>query len=371
MQQTPQQLDAPAPCARRSAFTLIELLVVIAVLALLVGIAGVVYTNVVAGSRRAATQQFMRGLTVAIEQFYNDFGYYPPLLAPDGMVNSNQGWNVESPQPQELDEIDFVAPIAQNDPNSALRNARYMSLVSLPLYLMGVGDLAPTDYQPDDDPARHDGVAGPGFRAPGADKAWGGARTRDDRTHRPSFTGRTYDPYMDVGSGRNWRRIADFRAVAATTDEDPAFDDPELLEPEARQFFTFEDQWGGVIRYYRSWPTRDIEDTSLRTIDRIPIELLQESTLTAGFDADENFQTALERDLLNSPYALLSAGPDGKFADTRTPTTPELAGEEGFVAGSLPEDYDAGDLAMDMQSGEPDAWRELVRTISDNVRVLP
>lgn len=371
MHLTVRQHTAPAPRARRSAFTLIELLVVIVVIALLLGISGVIYSNVVSGSRRAATQQFLRGVTVALEQFNNDFGYYPPLLAPEDMVTSNQGWSAASPQPQELDEINFVAPIVQNDPISALRNARYMSVVSLPLYLVGVGDLAPIEYEPDDDPARHDGVAGPGFRDPGADKAWGGARVRDENTHRPSFTGRTYEPYVDVGSGRNWRRIADFRAVAATTDEDPAFNDPEALDLDARQFFTFEDQWGGVIRYYRSWPTRDIEDTSLRTIDRIPIELFRESTLTAGLDSDDNFQTELERDLLNAPYALLSAGPDGKFADTRSATTPDLAGEEGFVAGSLPEDYDAGDLADDMQSGDPDAWRELVRTISDNVRVLP
>jgi prepilin-type N-terminal cleavage/methylation domain-containing protein len=371
MQNITRHIAARGARAGRTAFTLIELLVVVVVLALLVGIAGAVYTGALSGSQRAATEQFMRGLTVAIEQFESDFGYLPPLLAPDDMVTSQQGWSTTSPQP-ELDEFEFVDPLAQTDPNTALRNARYMSVLSLPLYLIGVGELAPVDYQPTDDPNRHDGFAGPGIRNPGADKAWGGARVRDADTHRPAFTGRSYGPYVDVGAGRNWSRVIDFRAHAAyagdaglTRVESEEFE-AQIEDPEVRQFWTFEDRWGTPIRYYRSWPTRDRDNTSKRTIDRIPIELFAADTLQGSLDGDGDFDVSLELDLLNAKYALLSAGPDGRFADTG-----DEAKNEGILAGSLDESYDAADFVSTLKGAEAQQYQNLVQSVRDNIRVLP
>lgn len=364
MQNTTRHIDARGARARRSAFTLIELLVVIVVLALLVGIAGAVYTGAISGSRRAATEQFMRGLTVAIEQFENDFGYLPPLLAPDDMVTSQQGWSSTNPA-SELDEFEFVDPIAQSDPNTALRNARYMSVVSLPLYLIGVGELAPVDYQPDDDPNRHDGFAGPGIRNPGADKSWGGARVRDLDSHRPAFTGRSYGPYVDIGAGRNWRRLGDLRAHAANAAEE-ALLPAELEDPQVRQFWTFADLWGTQIRYYRSWPTRDRNNPTKRTIDRIPLELFSAETIQGSFDGDGDFDVSLELDLLNAKYALLSAGPDEVFADTGSGPA-----NEGVLAGSLNETYDAADFVGSLRGGQPQQYQNLVQSVRDNIRVLP
>ncbi|MFG0273507.1 MAG: prepilin-type N-terminal cleavage/methylation domain-containing protein [Phycisphaerales bacterium] len=364
MQNTTRHIAAHCATARRGAFTLIELLVVIVVLALLVGIAGAVYTGALSGSRRAATEQFMRNISVAIEQFESDFGYIPPLLAPDEMVTSQQGWESTSTQP-ELDEFEFVDPLAQADPNTALRNARYMSTLSLPLYLVGVGELAPVDYQPDDDDNRHDGFAGPGIRNPGADKAWGGARVRDLDTHRPAFTGRSYGPYMDVGAGRNWRRNGDFRAHARLENEE-LLTTAELGDPQVREFWTFEDRWGTPIRYYRTWPTRDRDNPSKRTIDRIPLELFSASTVQGNLDGDGDFDVAQALDLLNAKYALLSAGPDGAFADSGSPTD-----NEGILAGSLDESYDAADFVSTLKGGNPQQFQNLVQSVSDNIRVLP
>lgn len=363
MQNAPPQPAAPPARPHPGAFTLIELLVVVAIIALLIGIAGVVYSGVLAGSQRAATEQFLRGLTVSIEQFENDFGYLPPLLAPDTMVGpeSGAGWRAADPAPK-LDSFELVDPIAQIDPVDALRKARYMSVLSLPAYLLGVGDLAPLEYQPDDDLDRHDGLAGPGFRNPGVDKAWGGAKVRDGKTHQPTFSGRSFGPYVDVGAGRNFRRIADLRAHADGASETPA----DTADPLEREFFTFEDGWGNPIRYYRSWPTRDLENTSQRTIDRIPIELFGESTLRSALTGAGDFDTQLEFDLLNAPYALLSAGPDGKFADAGAPAL-----NEGAAAGSLDIDYDAATFLADLRSANASQFNQFVGTVADNVRVLP
>jgi len=353
-----RQPDASPARPARAGFTLIELLVVLVILALLIGILGAVFARVARDSRRAATEQYMRNLTVSIEQFNNDFGYDPPLLAPDAMIEN--GWTA-SMDPEPLDSFELVSPSAQDDPAEALRNARYMSVVSLSLYLIGMGDLAPEEFA-EEDPDRHDGAAGPGLRDPGADRAWGGALERTDQTHRPARSGRVFGPYTDVGSGRNFRRIADFRALATNEQEAPA----DELDPDQRRFFTFEDRWGGVVRYYRAWPTRKREEPSERSIDRIPIELLDHDTVFARPDDEADFDTSMERDLLNAPYALLSAGPDGKFADTGDP-----AMNEEFAAGAMPETYDSGALMQPLLTEPFVKFDALLDSLEDNVRVLP
>lgn len=62
----------------RAAFTLVELLVAITIIAILAGFLTPAVFRALSGAREAAIVIEMRQLDLAIEQFENDFGFYPP-----------------------------------------------------------------------------------------------------------------------------------------------------------------------------------------------------------------------------------------------------------------------------------------------------
>ena len=347
--------------APRRAFTLIEVLVVVAIIALLIGIGGAVYSVALGRGERAATEQFMRSITVAIEQFRVDHGFLPPLLAPDSIL-SGQGNNGVAPL-SDLNSFEFVVPNSQSDAVEALRNTRYMSLISLPVYLVGVGDLAP--FEPAaTDPDRHDGVAGPGLRAPGPDRAWGGARERTTDTHRAPRTGRTYGPYLDVASGRNFSRTRDFRLTNLGGEGDPPVSDAPFGE---REYFVLQDRWGSPIRYYRDWPVRNATGAREPSLDRVPVELLRPVTFQEGFVASgqPRLEPETDADILRAPYALLSAGSDGVFAETGDDND-----NNGFARGSMPEALSNASVYENFYTNAP-RRNAFLASLENNIRVLP
>lgn len=305
-----------------SGFTIIEMLVVIVIIALLVAITGVVYSRVMTGARRSATENFLRNMAQGIEQFHADFGYYPPMLDDDE----------EHLQPDHPQRLTVVA--ASDDPVEHYEENRYFSVYTLPIYLLGMGDLNGDEVLD----AADDGVAGPGFRDPGPDRSWGGARERiydaadpADSTHKPASTGRAYGPYIDVSSGRNF------------------------MEEPAHKLYKFVDRWDTPIRYYTAWPKTDAVDPTIRTLARTPVELRTAESLLdqAGTDVAE---THLDPDLLNAPYALLSAGPDADFGERTA---------EGESIGDRPQDDSTFDEL------EQDEKADVIDRVADNVRVLP
>ncbi len=321
----------------RSAFSLIELLVVIGILGLLIGLLGVVFSGAFRNAREAATSQYLGNIGFAIEQFKTDFNYYPPLI--DDGLHSPEA----QPDASDLDE--------------ELRENRYASIYTLPLYLIGIGDL--DGFADPDDEGLDDGVTGAGFRDPGIDRSWGGALERDD--HRASRAGRTYGPYMDIGSGDSIRNATLSDRVNLLTESDHDIDETRIS-----RLYVFRDRWDNPIRYYRRWPTRDPANRQNRWLGGAPIELFNAETLK-NLGAAEELAPDVDRDLLNASgsFALLSAGSGGVFADAP------------IGRDALPENYNLLDeLATLIPGSMPSAeesrtWRLLIESLDDNVRFTP
>lgn len=328
---------SPNPAPRRRAFTLIELLVVIVIIGLLLGLLTVAFSGALSKSKNVATENLLRNIQTGVQQFENDFNYLPPLI--DGHKHAME---------------------ASDDPAKELRLHRYYSAYSLPLYLLGVGELAPDNgTSAAQDPNRHDGHEGPGFRDPGPDRSWGGARERDTDTHRPTTTGRIYGPYIDVGDGSDVLRKAEARdfTVAPDSGIDDFFADEN--DDGVGDLYVFQDRWGSAIRYYKGWPTREeINGTVQSSLRRVPIELRKPESIEQHMYAPHSVFGAdpmLDQEILRAPYALLSAGADGDFGE---------ADEDG-------EWIDEKNFFMDVGPAFPEKKQAVLKRIRDNIRVTP
>jgi prepilin-type N-terminal cleavage/methylation domain-containing protein len=279
----------------RRAFTLVELLVVIVVIVLLIGITAPAFLGVRQGASRAATEATLNAVAVGIEQFEADHGFLPPLILDDPMVDETSS--------------DWATSImARDDSLSRLERERYHSMYSLAVYLVGIGELDPTEAGGAAlDPDRHDGHAGPGFRDPGIDRAWGGARQRTEDTHRVETSGRIYGPYIDVAEGDRIRPA------------DPAEQDfPEDMLPGSTSDGPWErmevvlDGYGNPIRYYRYWPTSVPASSSPSLLDA-PAEIVDPDVLIQAPEDAMDFPASEDPDLVRGEFVLLSAGPDAQF----------------------------------------------------------
>jgi prepilin-type N-terminal cleavage/methylation domain-containing protein len=325
----------PATAARfRLGFTLTELLITIAIVAVLVAIVGVVSTQAISRSRDAQTAAVQRSIGQGIASFKTDFGYSPPLvLERDGPNPGDVAEGILTP-----DVLQQLQGLDNSDLRERLRNERYASEYSITVYLLGIGRLNP-DADADDfgvNPngfARHDGVAGPGLKNPGQTKAWvDPADLRDgDLNVQPSPLGRTYGPYLDLGSFES--------ALVLDADDSGSV-------AGGRGLYKIEDPFGTPIRYYRDWPINDPDDPgnrSLSSLAGVPPELFTGDALGAfqaavadggslnaavgGLDA------SVDRSLIGAEYALLSAGDDRLFGeDLNQDGQPDVGfGDDGSV----------------------------------------
>jgi len=305
----------PARLIPGRAFTLVELLVVIVIIAVLIGIAAPAFIAARRNASRVATETAMNSIVSAIDQFENDFGYIPPLILDDPSVSpSSADW--------------ATSIMSRSDAAQKLRQERYHSLYSLSVYLVGVGELAPEDPAATD-PARHDGVAGPGFRDPGIDRAWGGAAQRTAVTHRVPDSGQTYGPYVAVSDG-------DLIRPASVAENDFPEDNiaqgaSGLRQPWERMNVVL-DGYGNPIRYYRYWPLRAAGKTGASLLD-VPAELVDPNALRNAPPGATSFDASLDPDLQRGSYALLSAGPDDRFAPPGFAS--QGAGAAGWVSDFL------------------------------------
>jgi len=272
--------------ASARAFTIVEMLTVVSILVILSVILLVALSGAIKSSGRSAVVQQLSRIGQGVEQFKSDLGYYPPLI-----TTGESDGAIVTP---ELNPSEFNN--ANNVPN-AYKNARYMSEFTLAAYLLGMGDFNGDDQETYDNPSTQaiernddDGVDGPGFRNPGPTRAWKAAANPAE--HQPSGEGRVYGPYMETAG------MDDF-----------------VQRDDSTGLYRFVDRWGNPIRYYLNIPARDANGAP--SVALIPSELRSpesmESQITAC--AGGTHDLTLDRDLLNAPFVLLSAGDEARDRD--------------------------------------------------------
>jgi prepilin-type N-terminal cleavage/methylation domain-containing protein len=315
----------PAAATRRG-FTLVELLVVVGIIVLLVSLAVVGFSGVLGNARRASAQATVNTLGMGAEQFRIDHDDVPPLVtevpgfdAPPppggGGLGGGGGGNAgEIRVPGMINDF--------TERREAYYDARYYSEWTLPIYLLGVGDIngdGINDYSDEGVPNRDDGVDGFGFRDPGPILAW---KQRDPQVsdpddpdfyvHAPINAGRVYGPYIDTG-----------QLDAAIIDPNGEVQRSGALEAvptnNGGRLYRFVDPWGTPIRYYRNYLTID-PNTDLASSAFMPQELRgitsAEEMVTAyrtGLPTDPaemSSYAALDADVLAADFVILGAGED-------------------------------------------------------------
>ncbi|MFG0293994.1 MAG: type II secretion system protein [Phycisphaerales bacterium JB050] len=271
----------------RRGFTLVEMLVVFVIIVILVSILAVALGGAIKSARRSKATVQLQSIGNAIDAFEEDFRYVPPLVTPS-LVSPDS-----SPTPTGLVTPTTYSKTAGNpdDIGDYYEDVRYNSEYTLAVYLLGIGALNPDEL--DDDGIAtggtplHDGVPGPGFKAPGDLRAWKVQPPSGPLRHEPQLTGRTYGPYLDFGTLEGILEL----------DED-------------RGLYKITDPWGNPIRYYSGWTgIRMVNGNRIRSLDEIPIELRSSESLQAqASGADLDTLLGFDGELRTAKYALLCAG---------------------------------------------------------------
>lgn len=308
-------------------FTIIELLVSIAVIAILIGLLIVVGRIAIQQARKASAQRTVQAMRQGVEQFRQDHGFLPPLIADEataGMPNF-RGTPIYNPNAGEVNPIrpvfaTYRASLANDpqDPNKArerdyLRgwttgnqrvNAddyndpadRRFSNYSLGVYLAGLGEVTYGNANPRE---VVDGVVGPGSVEPLDDGTWaipaGTTRAR---------SGKKYGSRFQDGSGG-------FKVVDA--------DIARGQNTEGR--VEIRDRNGVAIRYYR-WlrGERGLVTENLR----LPNGSYDASLLNIPRIVGD---PGTNPELASADFAIVAAGADGFFGDMPVEATTAQARE--------------------------------------------
>ncbi len=362
------ELHPGRPPRTRSGFTLTELLVVIAIIALLLGLLLVAGNGALRAARKNATTRFLASIGQGLEQFNKDHGYYPPLLN----ENHQNGGSFGSPGSPGADRFAvadepgasdrwhdpaFAGPQLPREewpPPDEDTDSRCFNVYALATYLQGVGDInGDGQWVYDDGVASNgpehsedDGVDGPGFRTPGPDRSWGGARDRRPHDvggeHDPAREGRVFGPYVSIGDAGGLEILP--------LNPDQIFVDADKPYAGMARFI---DRWGNPIRYYRDWLVRD-PGTGERTMEYVPLEVrdYENASEFLGGGLGNSYSESILRmspDIAGAPYVLLSVGPDGRSGHRSRTQIQNLYGG----------------------SGDTEGTREALEELSDNVRYAP
>lgn len=346
MQMHPKTALARSAGTTQAGFTLVELLVGISIIGLLAALLISGLSRAVQRARSASAQQSVNALVLGVQQFENDFGFYPPLVH-DGAVISN-GNDDRRPSVEidgriqdgplvaidngdiqferlvvwsEGDDLSFfrrrsgdssdtveLTEGGEWDDDTAWGDLRY-SKYALPFYLSGVGG------------KRLDGVAGPGFARPQTNGLFVGVgypvgSTRD-----------RYDPFIDGDKGSLKQVIGYFEAEEFLEHDST---EPGTIMPSDAEV-AFLDPWGRAYRYYR-WESGRLDNGRLvveTTLDLNIPPVLIDPVLYAELrntsdpaEAAEIDLTGDSADLRSARFAIVSAGADGLFG---TEPTDEIA----------------------------------------------
>lgn len=284
MQKSTSGREAPAPRCRRG-MTLFELMFSVLIVFLVMGLLIGAVRLATRGAKDTAHRTAVLSLKQGIDQFQQEFGFYPPLVRDE--INSFSPGNPPtlnrsgdpvpanpSPRAPRIftlgDHVEFFRYL----PDAAQPDERF-SIYTLGYYLIGVLDEDRGGTGPDGQSAI-DGVKGPGFRTP-----------RRDGTFE--HTGRTFQPFFAVGSG-------------STT-----------LYPQNAAVGRIElrDANGVAFRYYR-WEPRAGNPP---TMPANPSQT-QLNDYRNHFAVPWMAGNPLERpELRTARYAIIGAGPDGLFGN--------------------------------------------------------
>lgn len=273
----------------RPAFTLVELLVVISVIALLMAILLVAMSRASGSAEEARTRSQLSAITQGLQSFVNDFGFEPPLVT--GVRGGGDG--ILTP---EIEARRGAGSSSQNLIDEYV-DARYSSTLTLPAYLLGIGDLngdGKTTYglNLSDTSNYDDGLDGPGLRHPGDSRAWKAPNSSGQFIHKATPIGREYGPYLDTGLLKDSIREARFDANGARTAGGPIV------------LYELVDYRGNPIRYSRNWPTRSTNGRA--TLDKVPVELRNADSMARQLDQnladDDAGLLELDRDVLAAKY---------------------------------------------------------------------
>jgi prepilin-type N-terminal cleavage/methylation domain-containing protein len=299
----------------RGGFTIIELLVAIAVIAVLIGLIIVVGRRAIQSARALAARQTITSMKQGIEQFKQDHGFLPPLIADEqvqGMPNFDGYPTFNPPSGVVVPDRPIFSTYRASlsaDPNDAnkVREREYLrgwttggdrldgdeangsqdrrySTFSLGVYLAGLGEV---NYGNGDPRPVVDGVAGPGFVKPLPDGTW---EVSADQSR--SRSGSKFGPIFEGGAGGY--KIVD-RDIA------------EGRRSEGR--VEIRDRKGVAIRYYR-WLRGERNRTD---------ELLKRPN--GDYDPDllnvprVVGDPRVNPDLATADYAIVAAGDNGFFGD--------------------------------------------------------
>lgn len=315
------------PRATRSGFTLVELLVAVTIIAVLLTLLAVAVRGVVGMAQGSQTSSMLGTISQAITAFKGDFGYEPPLIS----SNAPNAGGIRVPE-----LLDNAADIRRD-----YRARRYHSQFSLPVYLLGMGNIngvttESTETFPNSQPvgqdspnyrtfAAHDGVPGPGLREPGKFRCWKvpspviGASF--PYVHEPTLVGRTYGPYLDP------QQMAKLiQPVEVISSPDWPLRPRGRFDPPTKVFmYRLIDPRGGAIRYYRGYPLKD-PVSGEASVKRVPVELRESGAVAADIarGSGNYYPRPEDRALMGSTYMLL--------APNQQPATSTLTGAAASFA---------------------------------------
>ncbi|MDP1661254.1 MAG: prepilin-type N-terminal cleavage/methylation domain-containing protein [Phycisphaerales bacterium] len=274
------------------AFTLLEVLLVVVIMMVLAALLFFAIGAAVRSVRRASEQQYLRSLAMAVEQYKQNVGVVPPLVA-DGPTD-NAGPLVVSPT---------VGPARPrfkgentNDLSRATRYVRYeldpdmpgttqvrSSKYTLGIYLLGALD------------SKYDGVDGPGFTKPDSDGVF-------------SRAGSVTQPLFDVSG--NTDRVRREAIVGAEDDR------------ACRTVLV--DRWNNPILYYRWIPTLHSASGGLASVyPGAPGNIAAQAKEVRSSNVPPGVGNPVTTpELRSASCAIVSAGPDGLINDA-DPDAPE------------------------------------------------
>ena len=133
----PRSMEANIRTGNRDGFSIIEMLVVLTLVAMLAGLALPVVTNAIHRAKEAALKENLQVTRKAIDDYYTDFGRYPPDLEQlveqrylratplDPITESRKTWVLVRDENAEAGEITGIVDLRSGATGVSCTGAKY------------------------------------------------------------------------------------------------------------------------------------------------------------------------------------------------------------------------------------------------------